>query len=302
MTSPSSLRSEQPDLLAQIDRTIADALEAGTLQPIRTEQTQVRDGGFDFSVRWVSSLAHKDAARVEAVTRRTPDFNPFLPPEPTLTVAALGAAHLAVLNKYPVIERHLLIVTRAFEAQTTPLNRADFHALARVMGAHGGLGFYNGGTIAGASQPHKHLQWVPADGSLLEFVAAQRPRTAPGATTAGDNRALPWHHAFVSLDEHAWLDPEHCAADLLAAFERACATLGLPSTADPMPPYNLLVTRQGLALIPRSCEKFDDISVNALGFAGSLFVRHPQQIERLREIGPLALLASVAVGREARTA
>lgn len=116
-----SMPAAEADLLRLIDQTTARALEAGTLQPIRTEQIALTDDGFSFSVRWVSSLALKDAARVDAVTRRTPDFNPFLPPEPSLTVAELGPAHVAVLNKYPVIERHLLIVTREFEPQTAPL-------------------------------------------------------------------------------------------------------------------------------------------------------------------------------------
>lgn len=291
MTSPPTAN---PDLLGLIDQTIAGALEAGTLQPIRTEQTLVRDDGFDFSVRWVSSLARKDAARVDAVTRRTPDFNPFLPPEPSLTVAELGPAHLAVLNKYPVIERHLLIITRQFEAQTAPLNVADFSALAQVMRAHGGLGFYNGGTIAGASQPHKHLQWVPSDSGLQSFMT----RLAPGTGEPAENTALPWRHACVQLDATCWASPvDCCGAQLHAAFARACTALDLPTTADPMPAYNLLVTRDGLILVPRSREKREDISVNALGFAGSLFVRQPEQLELLRTIGPLALLTSVAQRR-----
>ncbi|PKO56655.1 MAG: phosphorylase [Betaproteobacteria bacterium HGW-Betaproteobacteria-21] len=293
MTSPPTAK---PDLLGLIDQTIASALDTGTLQPIRTEQTLVHDDGSDFSVRWVSSLARKDAARVDAVTRRTPDFNPFLPPEPSLTVAELGAGHLAVLNKYPVIERHLLIITRQFEAQTAPLNVADFSALALVMRTHGGLGFYNGGAIAGASQPHKHLQWVPSDSGLQSFMTSLSPTSGE----LGENLALPWRHICVRLDEACWVSPaEHCGAQLHAAFARACTALDLPSAADPMPAYNLLLTRDGLMLVPRSREKREDISVNALGFAGSLFVRRPEQIELLRAIGPLALLTSVAQERVA---
>lgn len=293
MTSPPLAK---PDLLGLIDRTAVRALDTGTLLPIRTEQTSISDGGFEFSVRWVTSLADKDAARVEAVTRRTPDFNPFLPPEPALTVAELGAAHLAVLNKYPVIERHLLIVTRQFEAQDAPLTAADFAALAQVMQAHGGLGFYNGGTTAGASQAHKHLQWIPPANGLQCFSA--RLPSVPGEVR--EDAALPWRHACASLDPGTWHlaeDWTRCGARLHDAYVRACSALDMPSDAGPMPPYNLLVTRAGLTVIPRSREKCADISVNALGFAGSLFVRHPEQIERLRAIGPLALLTGVAMAR-----
>lgn len=279
------------DLLAQIDRTIADAVASGALQPIRTERTEVVDAGLRFAVRWVSSLAHKDAARVDAVTRRNPDFNPFLPPDPALTVAELGDAHLAVLNKYPVIERHLLIVTRAFEAQTAPLTLADFTALARVMGPHGGLGFYNGGTDAGASQAHKHLQWIPHGKGLAAFTDHLADLDAG---QAAELHVLEWQHLFLKLDTAIWASAASAGAALHAAFDAACRQLGLIANSDPMPPYNLLVTHEHMLVVPRSQEKWDDISVNALGYAGSLFVRRPEQIEHLRRIGPLTLLTRVA--------
>jgi ATP adenylyltransferase len=285
-------------LLPRIDRTVARAVEAGALQPIRTERAVIRDAGIDFGVRWVSSLAHKDAARVQAAGRRTPDFNPFLPPEPALTVGPLGSAHLAVLNKYPVIARHLLIVTRAYEAQTAPLSPADFAALAQVMGALGGLGFYNGGTEGGASQHHKHLQWIPesAEGASLRAFTAALPADLP-AERATSNPALPWRHVFVRLRAPSAASPETAGAALQRAFHVACDALGIAAAADPMPAYNLLVWGDWLAVIPRRCEHSRGISVNALGFAGSLFVRRPELIETVRASGPLRLLAAVAFAR-----
>lgn len=287
---PSSARSRADDLLEHTDHVIAAALASGALQPIRTELDWLEQDGLRFSVRWVSSLALKDRARVDTVTARRPDFNPFLPPEPALTVAALGADHLVVLNKFPVIDRHLLIVTRRFEDQSTPLGGADFAALAAVVGAHGGLGFYNGGRIAGASQAHKHLQWVPAQASALEDFL---PPLRPGA--AAENLALPWAHAAVGMDESAWSHPDDAGSFLLAAYRLACERLELPCDADPMPPYNLLVSRGALLLVPRTREKWDDVSLNSLAWAGSLFVRDRAQIDGLRRHGPLEVLA--AVGR-----
>ena len=286
--SPPGAPDTAPDLLERADRVIAAALASGALQPIRTELDWLEQDGLRFSVRWVSSLALKDRARVDTVTARRPDFNPFLPPEPALTVAPLGKDHLVVLNKFPVIDRHLLVVTRQFEDQRAPLDEADFAALATIVGAHGGLGFYNGGRVAGASQAHKHLQWVPAQASALEdFLPALRP----GETL--DNPALPWAHAVVGLDEAVWSRPQEAGAALQAAFRLACARLELPCTADPMPPYNLLVSRCALLLVPRTHEKWEDVSLNSLAWAGSLFVRDRSQIDGLRRSGPLAVLAAV---------
>jgi len=40
----------------------------------------------------------------------------------------------------------------------------------------------------------------------------------------------------------------------------------------PQAPYNLLATRRWMLVVPRRQERYEKISVNALGFAGSLFV------------------------------
>jgi ATP adenylyltransferase len=58
-------------------------------------------------------------------------------------------------------------------------------------------------------------------------------------------------------------------------------------------PYNLLVTRDWLLLVPRCREEFAGISINALGFAGSLFVKDREQLATLRSRGPMAVLRAV---------
>ncbi|MDT3669221.1 MAG: DUF4922 domain-containing protein [Aromatoleum sp.] len=285
-------------LLPRIDQTHDAANASGALQPIRTEREVMQDGGIDFTVRWVSSLERKDSDRLSAALRRDPDFDPFLPPDPALTVGPLGDGHLAVLNKFPVIARHLLIVTRDFVSQTLPLDIADFTALAKVMSELGGLGFYNGGTEAGASQRHKHLQWIPeaARGAKLSMFTARLPNDLPlGSTTVRDD--LPWRHCFVRIPTDVGCDAAEFGAALHAAFIRACGALDLACDRDPMPPYNLLTGGGWLVVIPRSREHCEKISVNALGFAGGLFVPRPELIDTVRAIGPLKLLTSVGFAR-----
>lgn len=67
--------------------------------------------------------------------------------------------------------------------------------------------------------------------------------------------------------------------------------------AEQLRPYNLLVTRQWMLLIPRSRERFATISVNALGFAGTLLVRNHQEMQILEAFGPLTILRRVGLGR-----
>lgn len=275
-----------PDL-ATIDAAIARATAAGALHAVRTEQTFIEDGGIRFLVRWASTLAAKDAARKPATAAPA---NPFLPPEPALTLGPAGAQHLLVLNKFPVIGRHLLIVTRSFEEQTAPLTRSDFDALTQLMRPLGGLGFYNGGAEAGASQRHKHLQWIPESpqSDCLRGMSAALPATG-SALSVLHHPQLAWRHAFVRLP------PDCSGAMLQEAFARGAAECGLPPAAAAMPPYNFLANDQWMLVVPRSRERCEGISINALGFAGSMFVRNRDEIDRVRAIGPLAMLAAVAM-------
>ena len=74
--------------------------------------------------------------------------------------------------------------------------------------------------------------------------------------------------------------------------------LGVTVTAAPEErvsrPYNLLVTRQWMLLVPRQRECFADISLNALAFAGALLVRDRTQLEVVKHHGPIAALQHVA--------
>ncbi|MGF1641943.1 MAG: hypothetical protein ACFCUO_13435 [Rhodospirillales bacterium] len=288
-------------LAATVDRVASAALRTGALQPIATEQRRIDEGGVRFLVRMVSSLARKgreqaEPARATAAPARP--VNPFLPPDPALLVAALSPTHLCVLNKFNVIGRHLLIVTRRFEDQETLLTAADFEALSTCMAEIDGLGFYNGGTAAGASQPHKHLQLVPlplADdeaGAPIEPLLTAAGRLRSVTTVPG----LPFRHAFVRLDESPFDRP----AAIARAYRALLAATGIEAVAAaegmrPSRPYNLLLTRAWMLVVPRRCERFRGISVNALGFAGSLFVADRRQLRIIEDVGPMAVLRGVAL-------
>jgi ATP adenylyltransferase len=49
-----------------------------------------------------------------------------------------------------------------------------------------------------------------------------------------------------------------------------------------------------MLLVPRSREHFEGISINALGCAGSFFVKNAGELARVREKGPMAVLRAVA--------
>lgn len=267
------------------------ALEAGALLPIETRCETVCEQGQCFLLRTLSSLRHKDEAASRLKQAGETCSNPFLPHDPDLYVADAGPDHLCLLNKFNVIDHHILIVTRAFESQQALINRRDFFALATVLHEVDGLAFYNGGTLAGASQPHKHLQLIPltADSSAAFPLLAcynQHVTTQP-APVAG----LPFAHAAVALPDLMLAVPEQAAGQLLLAYLQLREQLQLDDDA----PYNLLVTRRWMVMVARSGERCEGVSLNALAFAGTLLVRNQEEAQRLKAYGLMRTLAAVAM-------
>ena len=59
--------------------------------------------------------------------------NPFLPYDEALWVGHLSESHTLLLNKFNLVEHHVLVVTRDFQSQDDPLNAADLHNTLRVV-------------------------------------------------------------------------------------------------------------------------------------------------------------------------
>lgn len=219
----------EPPLWQSVRERGARALARGALVPTPTEREVVEQGGARFVVRVLAHVDRKADARAAQREGSAPR-NPFLPYDEDLFVADLSPTHVGLLNKFPVVEDHLLIVTRAFESQEDALGRADFEALWRALGAGDGLGFYNAGAAAGASQPHKHLQVVPTPlGDGTERVPIE-PLLAGARFEGGVGRSpeLDFEHAFARLER-----PGPAAA--LAAYRRLLRAVGCDRGWSPPP-------------------------------------------------------------------
>jgi ATP adenylyltransferase len=294
---------QQGTLWKRIVTTTEQALSTGALRSFPTDPAFIEDSGVRFFVRVLSGLTRKDEARKEQDREREAGkpANPFLPPEKDLLVADLTHTHLAVLNKFNIVDHHLLIITRQFEEQEMLLTLKDFEALWLCMREFNGLAFYNGGTEAGASQKHKHLQMVPLpltqEGPSIPI--APLLAAAPGQGV-GLVPGFPFLHAFAHLDLELSSSPQDAAKRLFTLYGSLLARVNMtpPSstglTRQSMP-YCFLATREWMLLVPRSQEFFEDISLNSLAFVGSLYVRNAEQLERIRAFGPMTVLKSVAI-------
>jgi ATP adenylyltransferase len=278
------------------------ALRCGALRPLSTRSEFVEEEGIRFLVRILTERSPGDEAgekqKAEKIaTGKEP--NPFLPYEQDLFVADVSATHLCLLNKFNVADHHLLIVTRHYEDQESVLTLQDFEAMWTCLVEFEGLAFYNAGRTAGASQPHKHLQLVPlpfaSTGPAIPIVAALE--TARFSGPVGTVPNLPFKHAVIRLDPHWARSPLEAARATFECYDLMLEAMGLHSDtgSGPPGPYNLLVAREWMLLVPRSRKKFASIPINALGFAGAFLLRSPQQMQTLKAHGPLNLLRGVAV-------
>jgi sulfate adenylyltransferase (ADP) / ATP adenylyltransferase len=277
-----------------VDRT-RHALECGALLSIPTDYEFVEQDGVQFLVRILSNLVRKEKANKQQQQKTTDsgkEFNPFLPYEEDLFVANLSDTHLCLLNKFNVVDHHLLIITRDFEEQESLLTLQDFLALWICLAEYEGLAFYNAGKNAGASQRHKHLQLVPFP---LAPQAAKLP-IEPLLATVQDHGTIatlpefPFLHALIRFDSHCTKPPQQAAEATIALYHTLLRAVGLEKGGA----YNLLATRDWMLIVPRLQESYQSISINSLGFAGSLFVRSEDQLQRLKEIRPLTILTQVS--------
>lgn len=277
------------------------AIECGALHSIPTEYEFVEQDGIKFLVRILSNLVRKEEAKKKQETKTTTDgkeFNPFLPYDKDLFVADLSDSHVCVLNKFNVVDYHLLIITREFEEQENWLTLADFTALWKVLTEIDGLAFYNGGKLAGASQRHKHLQLVPLPLTEKGPKIPIEPALAKAVfcNGVGTIPLFNFSHAFALLDIPTEASREEAAKKIRECYYTLLGAVGLTVGQEQKQtgPYNFLATREWMLIIKRSHEEIYSISVNSLGFAGALLVRNQEIMQIVKDLGPLTILSKVA--------
>ena len=288
-------------LRKRIRSATENARRSGKLHSIPTHSLVISDSGIDFLVRRVDSLADKDWETRRALDQAGGQVenrqNPFLPYDESMYVGHIGDNHVCLLNKFNVLDDHVLLVTRQFEHQDCLLSPDDFAALTFCLLEFDCLAFYNGGRIAGASQPHKHLQVVPLPFSTQGPAVPLEPaiRQANWTADLGRSEQIPFRHILGRpanpITSQSGLEAAqmlHALYHRLLAESPAGVNQSLGETK--ASPYNLLITRKWMLLVPRTREFSGTISLNALAFAGALLVRSTDQQQELTEKGCVAAL------------
>ena len=285
------IRLKPGTLWTSLKKTTELALKSGALKSIPTELEIFEQDGIKFVVRILENINRKKANQEkqnQKTAKTGKEFNPFLPYEEALFVADISPTHVCILNKFNVVDYHFLIITRAFEPQESLLTLEDFTAMWACLAEFDGLVFYNGGKLAGASQPHKHLQIVPF--AETDIPISPLVKAAKLDNSLGTIPEFPFVHALtnINLGESAEIT--------FKKYHTLLQTLGIKPLENNIQSgaYNLLMTREWMLIVPRKFEEFESISVNSLGFAGALLVKNQQQMQLLKNISPINLLNHVA--------
>ena len=275
------------------------AMAVNALYSIPTKSEIVHQGGIDFLVRIVDNLARKENQKKKQNKKQKKDqnFNPFLPYEDNLFIDNINDDYVAILNKFNVVDYHLLIITREFVPQNEVLLIDDFLALWTILSEVDGLAFFNSGKLAGASQPHKHLQLVPYP--LSEII-----EKAPihNLILAHENqeqivslKQLPFSHSIAFFEPEVKLSIKQLAQKTWQYYHQLLEAVKIKlKQKKPQEDYNLLITREWMMLIPRTKDSFDNLSINSLGFAGALLVKNQTDLAKVKQYQPLEILAQVA--------
>ena len=214
-----------------------------------------------------------------------PKLNPFNPWEKILEIEKIGNYHQLILNKYPVQKGHILLITNTWKPQNGWLDIDDWKAIQKVNNDTCGLWFFNSSPVAGASQPHRHIQ-------LLR--------------RASDEVRCPREKWFLDLELNNNYDTKLKKSIIVSHFNflenssyiynlylKLAKKLGLGDPINdekPKYPYNILITDDWIALIKRKYDHIHGFSVNGLGFAGYLLVTDNSNIQYLKDVGPEKLL------------
>ncbi len=268
------------------------ALKSGALIPLSTSlELLSRTSENNFELRKLESRLPK------YLKREGPKPNPFQPWDAQLEVARLDPGHAVILNKYPVQRGHMLLITADWAAQDGWLCLADWTAFVQVDQDTSGLWFFNSGPIAGASQPHRHLQLLPRNKD--ELICPRDLWFQQRLKSQGENIFIsdPLFNgcSVVSRSNHSQ-DPDQQARDLYSCYLSLSEQLGIGHPSQDQRPryfYNLLLTPQWMAMVRRRKEGAAGFSINALGFAGYLLATANADLNWLSTHGPEALLREV---------
>lgn len=198
--------------------------------------------------------------------------------------------------------------------------------------------FFNSGLHSGASQPHRHLQFLPVesmhdgDSSAGWDLLIESVLSSPGRVSAANpdglppliqDHALPFTHfayrfssepsgpQLLQMYNHLYKAAKEAVDDYIKANPGQLALH--PTDAGDLPiSYNLAMTTAGMAIMPRRSEghvlRGDDgteiglVQLNGTALGGTLMVKAQKEFDELRKPEQLdTILRAIGIPRSIQT-
>ncbi|KAK6383538.1 bifunctional AP-4-A phosphorylase/ADP sulfurylase [Exophiala oligosperma] len=282
------------------------------------------------SLRYCPALANKPKGN-EKTEHRGPRFDPFADPSSDLLVTSIPSrdpSHILVLNKFPVIHNHFIIATKDNKPQTGLLEPADLSMTYECLRAwqnhqdHSDsqrlFAFFNSGEHSGASQVHRHLQFLSmedmsgSDSQDWKLLIDRMIVPAHPQLPLFHDPSCPFLHFSTPIEGQPSAETLFSKYHLLlkAALsagsqphEQLNEHINVERDGETTFSYNLAITTDRMAICPRSHEAVavpglgqeSSVALNGTILAGTLMVKHEQEWNTLREKPELLenMLASV---------
>ncbi|PWY71054.1 bis-tetraphosphatase [Aspergillus sclerotioniger CBS 115572] len=312
-------------LSSLVTRRFVAAKDAGHLIFSSTHRATVYASGLPYQLRYCPALAKKPSGVAKAdkgPSRPKPD--PFQDPSPDLLIAQIpreNPSHILVLNKFPVIPDHFILATKAWESQTDLLDKEDLAAAYSCIkaweegdqpdgtGSKKLFAFFNSGEDSGASQPHRHLQFLPVEAMsqgdsgdwqpLIDTVSSQ-PRSS--GSEYQQLVQVPFAHFALPLPPNPSDETLHKIYLSLYRVAVVTAKGGVSDGAQEVTgpaviSYNLAMTNSTMMICPRRSEsaripvgsgatadvaEAGVVALNGTVLAGTLMVKAEAEWDELR--------------------
>ncbi|KAF8863743.1 HIT-like protein [Acephala macrosclerotiorum] len=270
------------------------AQESGDLTFYPTRVAVLQCNGLPFQLRFSPALANKPKSNKFADSK---PVDPFENPPSGLFITDIAPAHYLVLNKFPVNPAHFILATKEFKKQTNLLEEDDLAAAYQCLRSYNEegeelFGFFNSGKHSGASQPHRHIQFLPVQSMRRGIDSGSNWEVLANSLTKNPQIDLPFTYFASVLPINPTSKQIHEL--YLDLYGKACQVSKVETTIseESSISYNLGLTDRAIVLCPRVSEgmKIQDehgqllgpIALNGTVLGGTLLVKTENEWNTLR--------------------
>jgi len=290
--------------IGQLRKLIEKAsVNAENIFPLtRVKTARIKDDKINLTmeIHLVENLAKKNRLNTASSFQKD---NIFLPPfEKGIFICDIGN-HRLIFNKFPLIKKHILVISKRFEDQQSRLKKEDFASTFLAMLALKGVAIYNSGPDSGYSEPHRHLQVCPL-GEYRQTITSEidklvvREEKELGTEPFRVPILYRLHHRAVVIPQ---INPELQTVDEYSVvvqhyYDTLLKELEINPDHDS---YNLIWRENWMMVVARENSKaFGKISINSFGLTGSILAMNEEIFEELQKYSPYQILMQICKGNE----